>query len=88
MDLSHLSCAFSSDRVYNHIKPASLVQSGCDYMLFKVSNMPVQHPLVFKRGIMYVFLPQQLNSFLTCIQHCSFFGLAHDEVIHIREEGG
>ena len=23
-------------RVYNHIKPASLVSSGCDYMLFKV----------------------------------------------------
>ena len=24
-------------RVYNHIKPASLVNPGCDYMLFKVS---------------------------------------------------
>ena len=36
---------YAFDRVYNHIKPASQVPPGCDYMLFKVSVWSHMHSI-------------------------------------------
>ena len=43
--LCHVFCCYSFYwylfRVYNHIKPPSVITSGCDYMLFKVTFGPM-----------------------------------------------
>lgn len=41
--------------VYNHIKPASLVQSGCDYMLFKDGIQPMWEDEKNKSGGRWLF---------------------------------